>query len=115
MKENIADAVAVMYRGKLVEYGDIRSIYEDPKHPYTKGLLACRPPLNKRYTFLPTVSDFMQIDDSGNIIDNNISVEEFTKDLSIPDSDRKTKQEQLFAQEPILKIQNFFHENYLII
>ena len=102
----LADKVVVMYKGNIVEQGNVWDIFTNPQHPYTKGLLACRPPLDKRYTFLPTVSDFMQVDDSGNIIDNNISVEEFTKDLAIPDSDRKAKQEKLFAQEPILKIQN---------
>ena len=39
-------------------------------------------------------------------IDNNISVKEFTKNLTIPDKERKTKQEKLFAQDPILKISN---------
>jgi peptide/nickel transport system ATP-binding protein len=55
----IADEVAVMYRGKLVEYGDVKSIYETPKHPYTKGLLACRPKLDSRLRTLPTVPDYM--------------------------------------------------------
>ncbi len=102
----LADKVVVMYQGNIVEQGNVWDIFTNPQHPYTKGLLACRPPLDTRYTFLPTVSDFMQVDGSGNIIDNNISVEEFTKDLVIPDSDRKAKQEKLFSQDPILKIQN---------
>ncbi len=55
----IADEVAVMYRGKLVEYGDVQSIYEKPQHPYTKGLLACRPKLDSRLRTLPTVPDYM--------------------------------------------------------
>ncbi len=55
----IADAVAVMYRGRLVEHGDVRSIFADPQHPYTKGLLACRPRLDTSYRILPTVDDFM--------------------------------------------------------
>ena len=55
----IADEVAVMYRGKLVEYGDVKSIYKNPQHPYTKGLLACRPKLESRLRTLPTVPDFM--------------------------------------------------------
>ncbi|MBM76759.1 MAG: ABC transporter ATP-binding protein [Proteobacteria bacterium] len=55
----IADDVAVMYRGKLVEYGDIRSIFVSPQHPYTKGLLACRPKLDSTDKRLPTVPDFM--------------------------------------------------------
>jgi len=55
----IADEVAVMYRGKLVEYGDVKSIFVNPKHPYTKGLLACRPKLEGFDKRLPTVPDFM--------------------------------------------------------
>jgi peptide/nickel transport system ATP-binding protein len=56
----IADSVAVMFRGRLVEYGDITSIFANPQHPYTKGLLACRPRLDSPYRILPTVQDFME-------------------------------------------------------
>ena len=56
----IADNVAVMFRGKLVEYGDVESIFGSPQHPYTKGLLACRPRLDTPYRILPTVDEFMR-------------------------------------------------------
>lgn len=56
----IADDVLVMYRGKMVEYGDVLQVFENPQHPYTKGLLACRPRLDTQYRLLPTVSDFME-------------------------------------------------------
>ncbi|MEM6798021.1 MAG: ABC transporter ATP-binding protein, partial [Planctomycetota bacterium] len=56
----IADDVLVMYRGKMVEYGPILEIFTAAKHPYTKGLLACRPRLDTPYKLLPTVTDFMQ-------------------------------------------------------
>ena len=56
----IADEVAVMLHGKIVEYGPVFQIYSQPQHPYTKGLLACRPRLDTRYKILPTVADFMQ-------------------------------------------------------
>ena len=102
----LADKVVVMYKGKIVEQGNVWDIFSNPQHPYTKGLLACRPPLDKRYTFLPTVSDFMKTDESGKIIDNGISVAGFTKDLAIPDNDRKTRQVKLFKQKPILQIDN---------
>ena len=102
----LADKVVVMYKGKIVEQGNVWDIFTNPQHPYTKGLLACRPPLEKRYSFLPTVSDFMKIDANGTIIDNNISVEDFTKNLIISDSERKEKQKILFAKEPVLKLQN---------
>ena len=55
----IADEVLVMYRGKVVEQGDVLDIYENPQHPYTKGLLNCRPRLDTTFKRLPTVSDFM--------------------------------------------------------
>lgn len=56
----IADQVAVMFRGKLVEQGSVEDIFRNPQHPYTKGLLACRPRLESRYRRLPTVNDFME-------------------------------------------------------
>jgi len=56
----IADDVLVMYRGEEVEYGPVLDIFSNPKHPYTKGLLACRPRLETKYRRLPTVDDFMQ-------------------------------------------------------
>ena len=43
----LADKVVVMYKGKIVEQGNVWDIFTNPQHPYTKGLLACRPPLEK--------------------------------------------------------------------
>ena len=42
---NVADWIGVMYAGKLVEYGTSREIFYDPRHPYTKALLAAMPDL----------------------------------------------------------------------
>ncbi len=102
----LADKVVVMYKGKIVEQGNVWEIFTNPQHPYTKGLLACRPPLEKRYSFLPTVSDFMKIDENGNIIDNNISVADFTKNLVISDSERQKKQKELFSKKAVLQLKN---------
>ena len=55
----LADRVVVMYRGHIVEQGDVLSIYDHPQHPYTKGLLACRPRLESTFKVLPTVSDYL--------------------------------------------------------
>lgn len=59
---DIADEVVVMYRGDIVEKGQSEQIFKSPKHPYTKGLLACRPSLEKNPRRLPVVSDFMTPD-----------------------------------------------------
>lgn len=45
---NIADRVAVMYRGNLVETGAVQQILGDPQHAYTKSLIAAVPPADKR-------------------------------------------------------------------
>ena len=58
----IADSVAVMYQGKIVEVGKVGQIFSNPQHPYTKGLLACRPTLDRRPQLLLTVSDFMSVE-----------------------------------------------------
>ena len=59
----VADEVAVMRKGHIVERQSTRNIFLKPKSPYTKGLLACRPHLETNYERLPVVSDFM--DDQG--------------------------------------------------
>ncbi len=60
----IADKVAVMYKGKVVEFGESIGIFSNPKHPYTKGLVACRPTLSKRPHKLLTVSDYMSVEET---------------------------------------------------
>ncbi len=60
----IADNIAVMYKGEVVENNSVKEIFSDPQHPYTKGLLACRPILHQRGQRLPTVSDFLETTDN---------------------------------------------------
>jgi len=57
--KQVADEIAVMYQGKIVETGTTKQILEHPSTPYAKGLLACRPHLDEKPERLPTVSDFM--------------------------------------------------------
>jgi oligopeptide/dipeptide ABC transporter ATP-binding protein len=52
---DIADDVLVMYCGQIVEKGPVVDIYESPKHPYTKGLLATMPSLDMDAEILPTI------------------------------------------------------------
>ena len=56
---DIADDVVVMYRSNVVEKNNANSIFTEAHHPYTKGLLACRPKLGANPRRLLTVSDFM--------------------------------------------------------
>lgn len=58
---DIADEVVVMYKGDIVEKGTAKDIFLKPNHPYTKGLLACRPSLDSNPQRLPMVSDFMNV------------------------------------------------------
>ena len=58
----IADHVVVMQNGVIQEQGPIRQIFENPQHPYTKALLACRPRLDRRPKRLPVIDDFMKGD-----------------------------------------------------
>ncbi|RYZ53098.1 MAG: ABC transporter ATP-binding protein, partial [Proteobacteria bacterium] len=57
---DLADDVAVMYRGEMIEKGKTIDVFSKPKEAYTRGLLACRPPLNQRPRRLLTVSDFVE-------------------------------------------------------
>ena len=55
----LADLVVVMKDGCAVEQGPVTSVFADPKHPYTRGLLACKPRIGHRVARLPTVADFV--------------------------------------------------------
>jgi peptide/nickel transport system ATP-binding protein len=63
----IADRVAVMYKGQIVEQNMAAQLFSSPQHPYTKALLACRPLLHEKGERLPVVSDFMEVNSDGTI------------------------------------------------
>jgi peptide/nickel transport system ATP-binding protein len=65
----VADRVMVMYGGKVVDEGEVLDIFAKPGHPYTKGLMACRPRLDMTLKVLPTVSDFVAVDPGGRLIE----------------------------------------------
>jgi len=58
----IADRVVVMQDGEIREQGSAKEIFESPRHPYTKALLACRPRLDRRPRRLPVIDDFLKGD-----------------------------------------------------
>jgi len=102
----LADKVVVMYKGKIVEQGSVLDIFSNPQHPYTKGLLACRPPLNRRLHWLPTVSDFMIVDESGAMRESERTVLQVTEQLTVTSEERKRQHELLYAKTPVLEIRN---------
>ena len=55
----IADQMIVMYKGEIVEKARAEAIFTAPQHPYTRGLLACRPSPNYHLRRLPVVADFL--------------------------------------------------------
>src|SRR5690554_1535017 len=102
----IADKVIVMYKGKIVEQGSVLDIFEHAQHPYTKGLLACRPPLDKRLSQLPVISDFMEVTEEGELIEKESSVAKAINDKVVSAEETKIRYENLMKQEPILEVKN---------
>ncbi len=64
----VADRALVLYKGKIVEEGVVGELFRAPKHPYTKGLLACRPILHRKGERLPMVSDFLGGTGGGDVL-----------------------------------------------
>ena len=102
----LADKVVVMYKGKIVEQGPVLEIFSNPQHPYTKGLLACRPPLDVRLKRLPVVSDFMKLNDAGEIEEIVQTVTEATQKEIQTDAEREKTHKAMYSKEPILRIKN---------
>lgn len=102
----LADKVVVMYKGKIVEQGNVWDIFSNPQHPYTKGLLACRPPLNKRLSLLPTITNFMQEDEQGNMGEVDKSVTAVVDQYLVTREETLLRHEELYKKQPILQVKN---------
>lgn len=100
----IADRVLVMYSGKIVEQGSVETVFNRPQHPYTKGLLACRPSADRKLYFLPTVDDFMRFSAEGDGYETELSVESVLKNLEIKSAAHRPG--QLATDEYQLEVQN---------
>lgn len=106
----MADSVMVMYNGKIVEKGSVFEIFSNPKHPYTKGLLACRPRLDIKLKVLPVVKDFMETDSNGNIVEMSEAKFKSVGQAIMSNfqslQEIKARQMRIVAQEPLLQIKN---------
>ncbi|NLR60979.1 ABC transporter ATP-binding protein [Chitinophaga polysaccharea] len=101
----LANRVVVMYKGNIVEQGDVATVFRQPQHPYTKGLLACRPPLDKRLVRLPVIRDFMETDSQGQIHEKNEAIRAVLDALVIPEADIRRRKQQLAAAAPLLEVE----------
>lgn len=106
----ISDEVMVMYRGDVVEKGKNLNVLGNPRHPYTKGLLACRPKLDLKLKLLPIVSDFMTTDANGVVSERRDgpfnSVGEAIFMNLITEEEIAIRNQELVKQEPILSVRN---------
>ena len=84
----IADEVVVLFKGKIVESGPMQQIFSNPQHPYTQGLLACRPPLENY--------------NNGDRRD----VGEVISGLTVSAEERREAHEKLYGATPLLRIEH---------
>ncbi|WP_299367452.1 ABC transporter ATP-binding protein [Winogradskyella sp.] len=84
-----ANRVLVMYKGEIVEQGNTFTIFNNPKHNYTKALIGARPSTEFRLKKLPTIKDFMQ-----NTVDRSIVSQE----------DRIIRHKKLYSKQPLLEV-----------
>jgi len=104
----IADTVAVMYQGKIVETGTVWDIFSNPQHPYTKGLLACRPQPTLRLRYLPTVADYMNLvnSETGEVsIQEKIQEHSFSED-EVTEIELTERLNQLQQKKPLVQVKN---------
>ena len=94
----IADDVIVMNKGVIVEKGTTSEILNNPQHPYTKGLIACRPPLTYRLERLPVVKEFLD----GVWKDE----QQIMNELLVTDEERNKYHKELYSKESILKVEH---------
>jgi peptide/nickel transport system ATP-binding protein len=112
---DIADRVLVLYKGKVVEQGPVLDIFTNPQHPYTKGLLACRPSLaalsgQKR---LSTVADFMAEDAAGTLVEKDTllpqvetSLQDVVNEYVSTMARVQLKQKLQAIREPLVQVQD---------
>jgi peptide/nickel transport system ATP-binding protein len=95
----IADDLLVMYKGNIVEQGPAKQVFQNPQHPYTKGLLACRPAPQRRLKKLPVVSDFLNEDKSE-------SVKHLLEINSYTQPEIEQRRHELYTQKPLVQVKN---------
>lgn len=102
----LVDSVVVMYQGKVVEAGKVASVFSHAQHPYTKGLLACRPRLDCRLQILPTVTDFMEVTTTpaGKIQITEKQTDINRKPKVVTETEQQARLKQLLQQESLMSV-----------
>jgi peptide/nickel transport system ATP-binding protein len=90
----VADYAAIMRKGEIVESGNVKELFRNPQHPYSKGLVACRPGIHLRPYYLPVVADFER---SGNNGKGFVANEEDPEE-------RLKRHEKIYSQSPVLEV-----------
>jgi peptide/nickel transport system ATP-binding protein len=91
----IADRALVMYQGKVVEDARVETLFAAPQHPYTKGLIACRPDPTSHPKRLPTIDEVMRrAAEGGSVPIETISSEE-----------RRSHVERMMSGTPLLQVE----------
>ncbi|WP_460220492.1 ABC transporter ATP-binding protein [Psychroserpens sp. MEBiC05023] len=91
----ISDRILVMYKGKIVEQGDVHQVFKSPEHIYTKALINSKPSMETRLKQLPTIDDFI----------NNT-----TNTTIITLEERSNTQKNIYNKAPLLEVINLEKE-----
>ena len=93
----IADKIIIMKAGEIVEQGSKKTLFENPKNPYTKVLLSIMPSKNIRLKELPTIEKILNKNFKNEIINTKT---------------RSKKRNKIYSKPPLLKISNI-NKNYI--
>lgn len=97
----IADRVLVMHKGEIVEEAPVKTLFAHPKHPYTKGLLACRPSPDLHLKKLPVIADFLEAGTK-----DHLSIDKVRQEYAYPANEIKERKSKLYSQQPLLTIRD---------
>ncbi|TBV28221.1 ABC transporter ATP-binding protein [Meridianimaribacter sp. CL38] len=93
----ISNRIVVMYKGEIVEQGNVNTVFKTPEHIYTKALINSKPSLDVRLKTLPTISDFINK----------------TTDYTIVSTEERQKtHKNIYSKPPLLEIVNLEKEYF---
>lgn len=109
-----AARILVMYQGRIIEEGTVDQVFNSPRHPYTQGLIACRPPQDVRLRRLPTVTDYLvngeisgrrELTEAGEKRKTGIRHPASGIREIITPEERQRDHDILYSAEPVLKVE----------